>query len=59
MDITRREFAAALTGVAGAATLGRDTLRSSDHRPVPSSPADSSAYAEDRWHRADHGRRAP
>jgi Xaa-Pro dipeptidase len=39
MDITRREFAAALTGVAGVATLGRGTLRSptSDpcHLPAP------------------------
>jgi Xaa-Pro dipeptidase len=39
MDITRREFAAALTGVAGAATLRRDALRSPAtdpcHLPAP------------------------
>ena len=39
MDITRREFAATLTGVAGIATLGRDALRSPAtdpcHLPAP------------------------
>jgi Xaa-Pro dipeptidase len=39
MDITRREFAAALTGVAGATTLRRDALRSPAtdpcHLPAP------------------------
>ena len=39
MDITRREFAAALTGVAGAASLRRDALRSPAadpcHLPAP------------------------
>ena len=53
MDITRREFAAALTG---AATLRRGALPLACHRPLPSSRAHPSAYAEDRWHRTDHGR---
>ena len=39
MDITRREFAAALTGMAGAATLRGDALRSPAtdpcHLPAP------------------------
>src|ERR1700752_1985994 len=39
MDITRREFAAALTGVAGAASLRRDALRTPAtdpcHLPAP------------------------